>query len=91
MMWRGFGGPEVVHSGGWGIAGMVIMGIFWALVIGAIVWGFIRMRRHGCCMHGEHHGYYDHGNNALDIAKERYAKGEIDEKEFEKIKKALSL
>jgi putative membrane protein len=84
MMWRGFGGPEIVHYSGWGIAGMIIMGVFWALVIGAIVWGFMRMRRHGCCMQ------HEQGSNALDIAKERYAKGEIDEKEFEKIKKALS-
>jgi putative membrane protein len=84
MMWRGFGGPEVVHCSGWGIAGMIIMCIFWALVIGVIVCGFMRMRRHGCMMH------HDHSSNALDIAKERYAKGEIDEKEFEKIKKNLS-
>jgi len=80
MMW-GYG----FNNGGWGWGGMILMMIFWALVIGLIIWGAIRMGKHGCMMH------HDHGNNALDIAKERYAKGEIDDKEFEKIKKALSL
>jgi putative membrane protein len=74
---------------GFGHGGLMLVGvfgfIFWAVVIGLIIMGARRMRGHGCCMHGAYQG-----NNALDIAKERYAKGEIDEKEFEKIKKALS-
>jgi len=79
MMWQtGF------HYGGMGLMGIFCL-LFWAVVIGLFIMGAMRMRRHGCMMHGEHHG-----NNALDIAKERYAKGEIDEKEFEKIKKALA-
>ncbi len=81
MMWQyGF------NNGGCHLGGAIFMVLFWAVVISLIIWGAMRMRRHGCCMHSEHHG-----NNALDIAKERYAKGEIDEKDFEKIKKALSL
>jgi len=63
------------HHGGMGLMGIFCL-LFWAVVIGLFIMGAMRMRRHG--------------NNALDIAKERYAKGEIDEKEFEKIKKALS-
>ncbi len=79
MMWQyGF------YNGGLGWMGVFCF-IFWVAVIGLIIWGAVRMGKHGCCMHGEHHG-----SNALDIAKERYAKGEIDEKEFEKIKKALA-
>jgi putative membrane protein len=78
MMWgNGF------HNVGFGLMGIFCL-IFWAVVIGLIIWGAIRMGKHGCMMH------HEHGNNALDIVKERYAKGEIDEKEFEKIKKALS-
>ena len=76
MMWNG-------NGYGWGGGGMLLMGLFWVLVIGLIVWGISRMAGHG----------YTHGgqsdNNALDIAKERYAKGEIDQQEFDKIKKNL--
>jgi putative membrane protein len=77
MMWYGFG-----HGMGW--IGMIFMLIFWALVIGLIVMGARRMGGHGCCMHG------GHDDNAVNIAKERYAKGEISKEEFEQIKKDLS-
>jgi putative membrane protein len=79
MMWQyGF------HNGGFGLMGAFCL-VFWAVVISLFIMGVMRMRRHGCMMHSEHHD-----NNALNIAKERYAKGDIDEKEFEKLKKALS-
>jgi len=85
MFWNGIGyrGWGCGWGGGWG--GGILMVIIWAVVIGLIIWGAVRMSRHGYWMHAGHH---DH--NALDIARERYARGEIDEKEFEKIKKALS-
>lgn len=63
---------------------MILMAIFWVVVVGLIVLAFVRMGRHGhlCCSPRTH--------DALDIAKERYAKGEINEKELEQIKKNLS-
>jgi putative membrane protein len=74
---------------GFGHGGLLLMGvfcfIFWAGVICLIMCGAMRMRKHGYMMHG-----HNHGNNALDIAKERYAKGEITQKEFEQLKKDLS-
>jgi putative membrane protein len=79
MMWNGFG----YGYGAWG--GMLFMGIFWVLVIGLIIWGISRMGRQGHMMHGD-----QSGSNAFEIAKERYAKGEIDQQEFEKLKKNLS-
>ncbi|HUZ93239.1 MAG TPA: SHOCT domain-containing protein [Candidatus Paceibacterota bacterium] len=63
--------------------GWIFMILFWALVIAAIV--FI-VRRFG---HGRRHGWHDHGHLAVDILKERYAKGEIDRKEFEEKKKDI--
>ena len=78
MMWRGIG------PGYYGGGGMILTVVFWVVVISLIIFAVIRMGRHGhgCCSSETH--------DALDIAKERYAKGEIDEKEFEKIKKNLS-
>lgn len=59
----------------------LIMIIFWIVVIGLVIWGVSALsRRTGGSS----------GSNALDIAKERYAKGEISHEEFEKIKKNLS-
>ena len=79
MMWRyGYSDPGMGWFG-------VFCFIIFVVVVGLIVWGAMRMGRHGYLMHREHHG-----SNALDIARERYAKGEIDHEEFEKIKKNLS-
>lgn len=64
--------------------GGIFMFLFWAIIIGLIVWGLSRMGRYG------RHMPYQYGNRALDIAKERYAKGEISKEEFEQIRKDLS-
>jgi len=65
-------------SGEWWMWLMMI--IFWAVVIFLIVWGIKRLsERPGA----------GGGSSALDIARERYAKGEISHEEFEKIKKNL--
>jgi putative membrane protein len=74
MYWNG--------NGGWFWFGAVFMFIFWVAVILLVVWVVRRMSSHGMGMM--------HDSNALDIAKERYAKGEISHEEFEKIKKNLS-
>lgn len=65
--------------------------IFWALVIWAI-FAFLRCTSSGSCMGGHNHAGHENGKkekSALDILKERYAKGEIDKKEFEEKKKNL--
>jgi putative membrane protein len=68
--------------GWWMVFGGILMIIFWGSVITLIVWGARRMARHN-------NGRI---NNAspLDIAKERYAKGEITKEQYEQIKKDLS-
>jgi len=64
----------MMFFGGWMI-------IFWAVFIGLIVWGIIWLNRRGGSIPRR---------SPLDIAKERYASGEISKEEFEEIKKRLS-
>jgi putative membrane protein len=64
----------------WMVLGGIWMVIFWGGLIALIVWGISRLVRHS------------HSNgkqNPLDIARERYARGEISREEFEQIKKDL--
>lgn len=60
---------------GW--MGGIMMLLWWALVVAGIAW-FARwiMKQGG-------------GKSATDILKERYAKGEIDAKEYERMKKEI--
>ncbi len=71
--------------GGWSIFGFLWMILWWAVIIIGII-ALVRWLGHG-----RHHGWHDHGHSALDILKERYAKGEIDKKEFEERKKDLEV
>ncbi len=64
--------------GWWMILPMVV---FWGGLIALIVWGARRLT--GGCGH-------DHSHNALDVAKERYARGEITREQFEQLKKDLA-
>lgn len=68
-----------------GFFGPIFMIIFWIIIIMAVV----SLVRWGTGHSGRGHGCHGGGNKALDILKERFAKGEIDEKEFEEKKKVL--
>lgn len=78
-----FGGPW--GGGGFGIFGMVFMLVFWVLIIAGIVlvvkWLVEQGRSGGT--------YGSEGEAALDILKNRYARGEIGKEEFEAKKKDL--
>ena len=79
--------------GGFGFFGFFFMIIFWILIIWA-VFAFLRcMGSGGSCMGHDHGREHQHGGHkektVLDILKERYAKGEIDKKEFEEKKRDL--
>ncbi len=75
------------NYGGWGAGNMmgwfgggIMMIVFWVLLIIVIVWAVRELR-------SKHVG--SNSSNALDILKERYAKGEINKEEFESKKKDL--
>lgn len=65
---------------GW-FGGNIMMLVFWALLIAFIVWIVREVSAKNSHPHSK--------NSALDILKERYAKGEIEKKEFEEKKKDL--
>ena len=70
-------------SSPWGWVFMLIMLIFWVLVIIALVYG-IRRLAGGKRPEGD-----GGGKVALEILKERYARGEITREEFQQMKQDL--
>lgn len=65
--------------GGWGMLGGLMMVLFWVLIVLAVV----ALLKWLASQNGSGQ------NTALDVLKTRYAKGEIDKKEFEEKKKDL--
>ena len=63
--------------------GMFFMIIFWIFV----VWALVRLFRGPRGWHNSHNPH--ESSSALDILKERYAKGEIDKKEYDEKRKDL--
>lgn len=67
--------------GWWWVFGGLWMVVFWSGLIALIVWGIKKLTERGGST-SKH--------DPLDVAKERYAKGEISREAFEQLKKALS-
>jgi putative membrane protein len=74
-------------DGGWLWMGLMVllMLVFWGGVIALIIWVITRFTRREV-PHDSRSGRPD----ALDIARERYARGEITKEQFEQIKKDLT-
>ncbi len=68
------------HMLGWGMAGGLMMVLFWVLVALFVVWLVREVASKNA----------NHSNRALEILKERYAKGEISQEEFESKRKDLT-
>ena len=69
--------------------GWVFMFVFWCLIIGVVVALVRGSLGKGMCGHGHGDDVVRKNKSPYDILKERYAKGEIDQKEFEVMKKDL--
>ena len=67
--------------GWWMVFGWVWVVVFWGGLIALIVWGIKKLTERGSSTPK---------HDSLDIAKERYAKGEISREEFNQIQKDLS-
>jgi putative membrane protein len=78
-----------MHDGGtgWWIFGAVWMTLFWGTIIGLIAWAISRLTAGGTASTEPQGGP---GDSALDIAKKRYARGEISREEFERLRQDLS-
>ena len=70
--------------GWWMLFGGLWMLLFWGGIIALIVWAIIRLTRRGDSGSGNFR------KTPLDIARERYARGDLSKEEFEQIKKDLS-
>ena len=70
--------------GWWMVFGSIWMVVFWAAIIALVVWGVTKVTQR----EGSGSGTTDR-RAPLDIAKERYARGDISREEFEQIKKGL--
>ena len=83
MMWHADDG-----MGWWMLWGGLMMVLFWGAIIGLIVWTIQMVtRREPSQTHVPHTG--PSARTPLDIAKERYARGEVNREEFEQIKRDL--
>jgi putative membrane protein len=89
--WGGYGGyqmgPGMMGEWGMGWFGGIFMIIFWVLIIVGLVF-LIRWLVQSTKGHSSP-GWTDSSSRALDILKERYARGEINKQEFEEKKKDL--
>jgi len=86
-MGPGYGGYGMGWGWGYGWFGLIFMAVFWILVIVGLVY-LIRWLAHGA--RSDRSGYHgSSGQRAIDILKERYARGEIDKAEFDAKKKDL--
>lgn len=70
--------------GGW-LAMSLMMVLFWGGVLVVGIWAL-----RGGAGHHHHDDPDRRSGSALDIARERYARGEINEEEFQRIKRGLS-
>jgi putative membrane protein len=86
---RGYGyGPGMMWGGGWYglIFGPLFMILSLVVVIGAVA---LVARWFGASWHGTQSPHVPPPRTALDILKERYARGEIDKEEFEERRRVL--
>ncbi len=81
MMWHAGDG-----MGWWMLWGGLMMIFFWGAIVGLIVWAIQSMTRRESSQEDVRQ-IGPSGRSPLDIAKERYARGEVGREEFEKIKR----
>ena len=90
MMGGGGMGPWMMSGFGFPLIGGIVMFLFWALIIGGIVWLVAWLARGGAQSASSALTNTSTANQTpLDIVKARYAKGEITKEQFEDMKRDL--
>lgn len=83
------------YGGGMGAGAWVLMGLFWVLLIGAIVWLVVALARSGSRPSGpvpptRSYGYTPSpGPSALEVLDRRLAAGEVDLETYKQVRAAL--
>lgn len=82
--------PMCPEMGQWGWLGSVVMGLLLILVLVVLIWLLHRLvtagGRSGGAAGGRAAG---EGDRAMEVLRERYAKGEIDEETYERMRRNL--
>jgi len=84
--WRGDWGHGMMGGWGMGWLGGIFMLVFWVLIIVGLVFlvkWLVQSSRSGSPQGG------GNGSRALEVLRERYARGEIDKQEFEEKKRDI--
>jgi uncharacterized membrane protein len=80
MMWG--------YGYGWSMLWMVFWNLLWLVLLGLLIWGVVRWLG-GRTVRPASHDSGSPPHSALDILQERYARGEIDETTFERMRERL--
>lgn len=76
--------PMCPTMGPWGWVWMILIGLFWLAIIAALIWLFYRIARS--------QGWIGEGrprDRAVEVLRERYARGEIDRETYERMLEEL--
>jgi putative membrane protein len=89
MMWAYWSGPGY----GWPMLWMTLWNIIWLVVIGLAIWALVRWLMHRTAG-GQYHSMQGssapmQGPSALEILRQRYARGEIDAETFARMREQL--
>jgi len=83
--YNGYYGGMMGGFGGFGMLFMVPVGLVVLLIIGYAIWRGFGWGG-GCCGSG-HNNSYGNRENAVEILRQRYARGEISREQYEQMKK----
>jgi putative membrane protein len=88
--YNGYYGGMMGGFGGFGMLFMIPIGLIVLLVIGYAIWRGFGWGG-GCCGsgHNRHYNSYGDRENAMEILRQRYAKGEISKEQFDQMRKDL--